>query len=165
MLLSLRANSKSDILRIPATAERFRPTPDQIKQWKAEDTAEKNTDVDPKTRERLTKLGLMSGRIDGLMLTLASETEKLREQINDPTQTSSTEYQDYRRLLQADAQIRDAVLWIKDGDKMRQVEVGLGLSDGSFVEVMSGLAEGDAIVTGIGSPSGARRGPPGGRAG
>lgn len=185
--LQITTNSKSDILRIPATAERFRPTPDQIKQWKAEDTAEKNTDVDPKTRDRLTKLGLLSGRIDGLMLTLASETEKLREQINDPTQTwrkvsrmkqlretydgiikkelSSTEYQDYRRLLQADAQIRDAVLWIKDGDKMRQVEVGLGLSDGSFVEVISGLSEGDAVVTGIGGPSGARRGPPRGRPG
>jgi len=185
--LQITTNSKSDILRIPATAERFRPTPDQIKQWKAEDTAEENTDVDPKTRDRLTKLGLLSGRIDGLMLTLASETEKLREQINDPTQTwrkvsrmkqlretydgiikkelSSTEYQDYRRLLQADAQIRDAVLWIKDGNKMRQVEVGLGLSDGSFVEVISGLSEGDAVVTGIGSSSGARRGPPRGRPG
>jgi len=93
------------------------------------------------------------------MLTMASETEKLREQIADPTQTwrkvsrlkqlretydgiikkemSSTEYQDYRRLLQADAQIRDAELWVKDGEKMRQVTVGLGLSDGSFVEVIS----------------------------
>lgn len=186
--LQITTNSKSGILRVPARAERFRPTPDQIKQWKAEETAEDNSsDVDPKTRERLDKLGLATPRIDGLMLTMAGETEKLRELINDPTQTwrkvsrlkqlretydgiikkelSSTEYQDYRRLLQADAQIRDAQLWVKDGDKMKQVDVGLGLSDGSFVEVMSGLKEGDAVVTGIGSGGDKRRGPPRGRPG
>ena len=186
--LQITTNSKSGILRIPATAERFRPTPDQIKNWKAEETEAANSDVDPKTRERLSKLGLASGRIDGLMLTMARETEKLREQIEDPTQTwrkvsrmkqlretydsiikkelTSTEYQDYRRLLQADAQIRDAELWMKTGDKMKQVTVGLGLSDGSFVEVISGLSEGDSIVTGIGTGGGrGRRGPPRGRPG
>ncbi len=186
--LQITTNSKSDILRIPATAERFRPTPDQVKDWKVEETVDENADVDPKTRERLQALGLGEGRIDNLMLTMASQTEKLREQINDPTQTwqkvgrlkqlraiydgiikkelSSTEYQDYRRLLQADAQVRDAVLWIKDGNKMRQVEVGLGLSDGSFVEVISGLSEGEEVVTSIGAPGGGnRRGPPRGRPG
>lgn len=186
--LQITTNSKSDILRIPATAERFRPTPDQVKNWKVEETEDENADVDPKTRERLKALGLGEGRIDNLMLTMASQTEKLREQINDPTQTwqkvgrlkqlraiydgiikkelSSTEYQDYRRLLQADAQIRDAVLWVKDGNKMRQVKVGLGLSDGSFVEVISGLSEGEEIVTSIGAPGGGkRRGPPRGRPG
>ena len=185
--LQITTNSKTDILRIPAMAERFRPTPDQIKKWKSEETMDENADVDPKTRDRLTKLGFSSARIDGLMLTMASETEKLREQIADPTQTwrkvsrlkqlretydgiikkemSSTEYQDYRRLLQADAQIRDAELWVKDGEKMRQVTVGLGLSDGSFVEVISGLDEGDAVVTSIGGSGDQRRGPPRGRPG
>ena len=178
--LQITTNSKKGILRIPATAERFRPTPDQVKQWKAEETPTENSDVDPKTRERLSKLGISTGRIDALMLTMESDTEKLREQINDPTQTwrrvtrlkqlneiyegiikkelSSKEYQDYRRLLQADSQIRDVQLWVKEGDKMKQVEVGLGLSDGSFVEVISGLSEGDAIVTGIGSSGGGKRG-------
>jgi HlyD family secretion protein len=186
--LQITTNSKSDILRIPATAERFRPTPDQIKKWKAETTEEANGDVDPKTREQLVLLGLSTSRIDDILNTMADDTVALREQINDPTQTwrkvarmkqlretfddiikkdlSSTEYQDYRRILQAGAQTRDAQIWIKDGEKMRQVDVGLGLSDGSFVEVLSGLSEDDQVITSIGSgSSGKRRGPPGGRRG
>lgn len=184
--LQITTNSKSGILRIPATAERFRPTPDQIKMWQAETESQPNADVDPKTRERLSALDLPSTRIDNVLNTMADDTEKLREQINDPTQTwrkvarlkqlretydgiikkelTSTEYQDYRRLLQADAQTRDAQLWIKSGDKMRQVDVGLGLSDGSFVEVIAGLSEGEEVITSIGGGA-QRRGPPGRRPG
>ena len=186
--LQITTNSKSDILRIPATAERFRPTPDQIKKWQVQETEEKSGDVDPKTRERLAELGLPTSRIDDVLSTMDAETVKLRDQIADPTQTwqkvarmkqlretydgiikkelSSTEYQDYRRLLQANAQTRDAQLWVKSGDEMKSVDVGLGLSDGSYVEVISGLLEGDEVVTSIGSGgSGARRGPPRGRPG
>ena len=184
--LQITTNSKSDILRIPATAERFRPTPDQIKDWQAE-TTESSGDVDPKTRERLTALGLPETRIDTILNTMADDSTRLREQINDPTQTwrkvqrmkelrelfdliikkdlSSTEYQEYRRLMQANAQTRDAQLWMKSGQKMRLVDVGLGLSDGSFVEVISGLSEGDKVITSIGAGGGQRGGgrPGGGR--
>ena len=188
--LQITTNSKSDILRIPATAERFRPTPDQIKDWQAESTEEASSDVDPKTRERLAALGLPDARIDGILDTMRDESVRLREQINDPTQMwrkvqrlkqlrelfdsiikkdlTSTEYQEYRRLLQANAQVRDAQIWVKSGEKMRLVDVGLGLSDGSFVEVISGLAEGDKVVTSIGGggrPGGRPGGARGGRRG
>lgn len=188
--LQITTNSKQNILRIPATAERFRPTPDQIKSWKVEETDEgKSESLDPKTQKRMADLGLASSRIETIMSRMADETVSLREQIADPTQTwrrvsrlkqlretyddiikkelSSTEYQEYRRLVQADAQIRDVQLWVKSGDKMRQIDVGLGLSDGSFVEVVSGLKEGDEVVTGIGRPGGGGRprGRPGGRRG
>lgn len=170
--LQITTNSKSGILRIPAMAERFRPTPDQIKTWKVEDTASAETDLNQRTRERLSELGIADSRIESVLKVMADETVELRKQIDDPTQTwrkvgrlkqlneindgiikrelTSTEYQDYRRLVQADAQIREAQIWIKTGDKMAQVDVGLGLSDGSFVEVISGLSEGDEVVTGIG---------------
>ncbi len=186
--LQITTNSKSDILRIPATAERFRPTPDQISMWQEDTTSEPSGDVDPKTREQLTTLGLNGARIDTILNTMADDTVTLREQINDPTQgwrkvtrlkqlreifdgiikkeLTSTEYQDYRRLLQANAQTRDAQLWVKSGTKMKLVDVGLGLSDGSFVEVISGLSEGDEVITSIGGgDGGARRGPPRGRPG
>jgi len=188
--LQITTNSKEGILRIPATAERFRPTPDQIKEWQSEDKAKQDADVDPKTRESLTALGLVKTRIDNVLTRMSEDTVELREQIADPTQTwrkvsrmkqlrevyegiikkelSPAEYQDYLRVLSANAQTRDAQLWIKDGDKMRQVDVGLGLSDGSFVEVISGLSEGDKVITSIGSGGGGgskRRGPPGGRRG
>jgi len=124
--LQITTNSKTDILRIPAMAERFRPTPGKV-----------------------SRLKQLRETYDGII----------------KKEMSSTEYQDYRRLLQADAQIRDAELWVKDGEKMRQVTVGLGLSDGSFVEVISGLNEGDAVVTSIGGSGDQRRGPPRGRPG
>lgn len=182
--LQITTNSKSGILRIPAMAERFRPTPDQIKKWKAEDEAGGNDDVDPKARTHLIEVGLSSDKVDSILERMKSETEALREQIADPTQTwrrvgrqkqlretfdgiiknelTTPEYQKYRQIVQAGAQVRDAQIWVKAGDKMRQRDVGLGLSDGSFVEVVSGLAQGDRVVTGIGSGS-ARRGPPGRR--
>lgn len=181
--LQITTNSKSDILRIPAAAERFRPTPDQVKTWKAEEEEDAPSDVDPKTRERLTTLGLSDSRTDTVLNNMAGQTEKLRKEIADPTQTwrkvarlkqlretydgiikkelTSTEYQEYRRLVQADAKTRDAQIWIKSGEKMKQVDVGLGLSDGSFVEVLSGLSEGDEVVISIaGNDSVGQKGPP-----
>lgn len=184
--LQITTNSKRGILRIPATAERFRPTPDQVKKWKAEDEAGGNPDVDPKARTNLTEVGLSKDKIDSIMDRMKRDTEELREQIADPTQTwrrigrqkllretfdgiikaelTTPEYQQYRQIVQAGAQVRDAQIWVQAGDKMRQRDVGLGLSDGSFVEVVSGLSEGDEVVIGIGGGS-ARRGPPGRRPG
>jgi len=139
--LQITSNSKKDILRIPANAERFR---------------------------------------------LENDTEELREQIADPAQTwrrsrrqkelrdifaeiikselTPPQYQSYRQIVQASSNVRDAQIWVKDGDKMVQRMVGLGLSDGSFIEVISGLSEGDSVVTSIGT-AGGRRGPPRGRPG
>lgn len=172
--LQITTNSKAGILRIPTTAERFRPTPDQIKKWKAEDKEEsKEKDADPKARARLLAIGLDAASVEAIMTLIKTETEDVRERIADPTQIwrrvsnqktlrdivnkiikdelNSVEYQAYRQAVQADAKTRDAELWVKDGEKMRKVTVGLGLSDGSFTEVLEGLSEKDVIVTAIGS--------------
>ena len=185
--LQITTNSKQGILRIPTMAERFRPTPDQIKAWQSDRKDEAEKDVDPKARKRLTELGLTKSRIDEILARMTRETETLREQINDPSQVwrrvgrlkelrdifdgiikdelSSPQYQSYRQIVQSTSQVRDAQIWVKDGDKMRQQEVGLGLSDGSFIEVFSGVSEGDKVVTGIGGGrgDGAGRGPRGRR--
>lgn len=188
--LQITTDSKSNILRIPATAERFRPTPAQIKEWGApqEEGAEKD-DVDPKLRGRLAALGISAAKADAILETMDKDTVSLREQIADPTQNwrrigrikqlreifdgiiknslTTPEYQSYRRLVQSESNVRDAVVWIKDGEKMRSRDVGLGLSDGSFIEVISGLNEGDAVITSIGNAGGGGRpgGRPGGRRG
>ena len=187
--LQITSNSKKDILRIPANAERFRPTPEQIAEWQAEAREAGNNDIDPKARERLTEVGIASAKIDSILSRMENDTEELRAQIADPTQTwrrsrrqkelreifaeiikselTTPQYQSYRQILQASSNVRDAQIWVKDGDKMVQRTVGLGLSDGSFIEVISGLAEGDEVVTSIGMPGGrgARRGPPRSRPG
>lgn len=170
--LQITTNSKTDILRIPASAERFRPTPDQIKEWKAEDTKEDSeSEIDAKLRARLRSINIDSARIDTLLAQVKEDGKDLREKIADPTQNwrrvshlkalrdltndivkdvlNSTEYQDYRQKVQAEAKIRDAEIWIKDGEKMRQKTVSLGLSDGSYTEVVSGIDEGDVVITSI----------------
>lgn len=187
--LQITTNSKTGILRIPATSERFRPTPEQIAAWGSESGVDGNSDVDPKARQRLTEVGISAEKIDDILARMSRDTESLRAQIADPTQTwrrsrrqkelldifaeiikselTPPDYQKYRQIIQANAQVRDAQIWVKDGDKMTQKTVGLGLSDGSFIEVISGLSEGDAVVTSIGSGGGQRqrRGPPGRRPG
>lgn len=170
--LQITTNSKTDILRIPATAERFRPTPDQIKDWKAEDTEEDGeSDADAKIRARLNSINIDKGRIDNLLIRIKEDSKGLREKIADPTQNwrrvshlkalrdltndivkdalNSTEYQDYQQKVQAEAKIRDAEIWVKDGEKMRLETVSLGLSDGSYTEVVSGIDEGDEVITSI----------------
>ena len=67
----------------------------------------------------------------------------------------------YNSLLAAENAVRTANLWVKQEDgKMARRPVKLGLNDGTSVEIISGLQEGDAVVMGIGAP---RRGARGGR--
>ncbi len=172
--LQITTNSKTGVLRMPSTAERFRPTPDQLKTWKlAQKENEAAQYADPKARRRLAAVGLTDTRVGAIMTRMGEETKEIRKQISDPTQTwrrlprmkslrdmidgiikdelHSKEYQDYRQQVQADAQIRDAEIWVKVGEKMQKKTVGLGLSDGSFTEVISGVEDGEAVIIGISS--------------
>lgn len=38
-------------------------------------------------------------------------------------------------------------VWIKDGDLIKPVLIGTGINDGSNIEILSGLSEGDLVVT------------------
>jgi len=171
--MQITTNAKSDILRIPSSVERFRPTPEQIKNWGVETDEDKSDIADPKLEGRLALIGIQTGRIQTVLSRIDRETEGLRKNIADPTQVwrrtsfiknlqnrvdeivkeelNSTEYQDYRSKIQAEAKVRDAQIWVKDGEKMRKKTIGLGLSDGSYTEVANGLERGDLVVTSISS--------------
>ena len=59
---------------------------------------------------------------------------------------------------------RGAVVFMLDEKgALQPVRVRQGITDGQFVEIRDGLAEGQAVITGIADPAGAR--PAGGRAG
>jgi HlyD family secretion protein len=183
--LQITTDSKNGILRIPAAAERFRPTPSQIKEWQAEIKESGTTDIAPKARERLADIGVSTSEIDRIMTRMERDTESVRKDIDDPTKNwfrnpnlkklsamkaaiikdslSTTDFQKYQQIIQSQSQIRDVEVWLLDGDKIRKINVSLGLSDGSFVEVISGLSEDDQVVTGF---SGSEpKGPPGKRRG
>ena len=183
--LQITTDSKNNILRIPAAAERFRPTPAQIKEWQLEAGEGETAEIDPKARERLASVGLAKSEVDKIMKRMETETEAVRKDIEDPTKAwsrtpnkkklsaiksaiikdslSTTDFQKFQQIVQSQSQIRDVEIWLLDGEKIRKTNVSLGLSDGSFVEVISGVSEGDQVVTGF---SGSEpKGPPGKRRG
>ncbi len=178
--LQITTDLKQNILRIPAAAERFRPNAAQVKEWKAPDKADNNADANPKVRSRLQELGISASKIDQILARLEKDTKQIRADIEDPvksfrrtpnlkrlaamTQTvlkdtlSTTEYQTYQQIKQSQSQTREADVWLLIDGKIRKTTVSLGLSDGSFVEVLSGVKEGEQVVTGFsgGPPKGAR---------
>ncbi len=170
--LEIITDVKSGVLRIPAQAERFRPTPDQITQWQADaETTTEPPSLNAPIYTRLKRIDLDGAEIDKIRESMEAATKPMRDIINDPeksfmrtpvkirlaemtrnilkAQLDPVAFSKYNALLAAERHIRDAKIWVKSGDKMREVPVRMGLSDGAFVEIISGLNEGDMVVTNI----------------
>lgn len=183
--LQITTDSKPDVLRIAASAERFRPNPAQITQWKAPDVGvqEKQT-LNGAVYTRLARIGVPADRIASIRIQLEETSKPMRDIINDPTKSfmrtpmlqrleevrklvlgdvmSPPEYQRYKDMLSQENAVRTASLWVQTAEgKMMQKQVKLGLSDGAFVEIVSGLEDGDKVVLDI--KSGAPRGAPQGK--
>ncbi|MEO9969777.1 MAG: efflux RND transporter periplasmic adaptor subunit [Hyphomonadaceae bacterium] len=186
--LQITTDTKPGVLRIAADAERFRPTPEQIEAWQGGDqtTAEKVSLNEPVYR-RLASIEADDALIASIRTELDASSAKVRETINDPTKVfqrtrslqqlvnltnlilsnnlDQREMQEYNALLAQENAVRSTNLWVRRPDgKMEVRPVKLGVSDGSFVEIIAGLEDGDRVVTGIGSARRAGQGD-GGRAG
>ncbi len=184
--LEITADIRPDVTRLPISAERFRPTPEQIAEWQDPDNQLEEAGALDAVYDRMARAGVGSGKIEQAKGVLGQATQPLLDIINDPTksfmhtpmkiqladlttnilksQLTPEEFSAYNGLLQAEKNIRLGELWVLSGDsKMKKVPVKFGLADSAFVELVSGLAEGDKVVTGIGG--GRRGGRPGGRPG
>ncbi len=185
--LEITTDIKSGVMRIPAQADRFRPSPSQIEVWQEEgaEQVEESKDPNDAVYARLERIGMNAADLAQATEAVARASAPLIEVINDPertflhtptrirlaeltdnilsTQLNPADYSAYRALLAAERNIRDTTLWVQTAEgKMRQQPVRLGLSDGAFIEVISGLEVGQRVVTGIQQPGGGR---PGGRPG
>ena len=188
--LEITTDVKPGVMRIPAQADRFRPTPNQIAAWQEEgaEMVEENADPNAPVFARLERLGMSETDLNSARETLVRATAPLIEVINDPertflhtptrirlaeltdnilsTQLNPADYSAYRALVAAERNIRNVTLWVQtESGKMRQQPAQLGLSDGAFIEVISGLEPGQRVVTGIRQPGAGRGGRPGGRPG
>ncbi|MEL7032129.1 MAG: efflux RND transporter periplasmic adaptor subunit [Pseudomonadota bacterium] len=172
--LEITTDIKAGVTRIPAQADRFRPTPAQMETWQAQGATSNAGADDPNAPvlSRLNRIGMSEADYEAAKATLTQATAPLVEIINDPertfmhtptrislaeltenvlsTQLSPENYSAYRALMAAERNIREASLWVQTSDgKMEQKPVRLGLSDGAFIEVVSGLEPGEQVVTGI----------------
>ena len=170
--LQITTETKRGVTRLPVSAERFRPAPEDIAEFEVtSETAEEVSLLEP-TYARLRGLGIPDGRLASFKTEMEASTAKFQDAINDPTQPwmharmrgqmtdlveaqiktflSADEFQAYNELVAQERTIRPVELWVADGaGKMRKATVRLGLSDGSFVEVVDGLTESDKVVIGF----------------
>ncbi len=182
--LEITADVRPGVNRLPLSAERFRPTPDQIATWQDPNAqAIANGPLDT-VYDRLKRAGISEGKIEQSKAVLAQAAQPLLDIINDPeksfmhtpmkiqlsdltvnilrNQLTPEEFSKYNALVQSEKNIRLGELWVMSGDnKMRKVPVKFGLSDSAFVELVSGIEPDAKVVTGIGGGQrGGRRGPP-----
>lgn len=183
--LEITTEIKAGVTRIPAQAERFRPTPKQIEVWQIDGAAEVSEVDDPNAivLARLERINIQDSDLDAARASIERATGPLIEIINDPertfmhtptriklaeltenilsTQLSPENYSAYRALMAAERNIRNTSLWVKTSEgKMQAKPVRLGLSDGAFIEIISGLDVGEQVVTGIRESGSAAGGPP-----
>lgn len=183
--LEITTDIRAGVSRLPVTAERFRPSPQQIAMFQnASAGQEEQTLLDP-TYERLRTIGIAEDRIQEFAGRIEPATKPVRDIINDPTRSfmhtpmriqlgeivtnqvrqflGPEEQSRYTAQVTLERTIRPVDVWIATQDnKMEQRTIKLGLSDGAFVEVVSGLEPGERVVTGIRASGG---GQPGGRPG
>lgn len=181
--LEITRDIKRDVMRLPTVAERFRPTPDQIAKWQAEGSATETLGPNEQVYDGLLRAGVSETELAKVRPALEAASKPLLDIINDAeksflhtpmrirlgeltkgilkNQLSPESLSKYNAQLASERNIRDAKLWVQTADgKMKPVSVKLGLSDGAYVEVISGITMDDKIVTGIEAGGGAGRGGP-----
>ena len=162
---------KEDVRLLPIEAERFRPSPDLIK---ANGSFSEKYDylesvVEP-VADILASIRVDETRIGNFRSHLENKVKTDIERLQDPTQIlehqnskinihetidnilknilDEAELIEFLSLYAEYNQSRDVELWLlTDSQLIERKIVKLGASDGSFVEVISGLTEDDAVIT------------------
>ncbi len=171
--LHIVTDMKSGVKLIPVAAQKFRPSPKDIAMLTAKDGPEGGAGflLEP-TLARLRDTGISETRIQAFKIKAETKTQTLRDKITGPKKAfgnenikprfnemmddlvkdilSAEEQAKYAAQISLERKIRPVQLWVASGDgKMTRKIIKLGLSDGSFVEVVSGLSDDEQVVIGI----------------
>lgn len=187
--LQIVTEVKSRSRRLPVSVERFRPSPADLTQFeKRNEGADEKPSLLSPTYARLTTIGLPQSRIESFKTRIEPASKRMRDLINDPTKSfmhtpmriamnemidnqlktflNAEERQAYTAQIGLERTIRPVEVWVATDDgKMSKRTIKLGLSDGSFVEVVDGLSDTDRVVVGIGAGAQGGGRPRGGRPG
>lgn len=174
--LRITAESRTEVLRLPVGAVRFRPSSEQISTLeKREEVTLENYKVrnmlDP-YYQRLENIGINSSRVDEFKVLVSPQTEALQNKIKDPafapehaaakrslsdkvdtiieSYLTPEEYANYQNQIALERRRQTVDIWVPvDGNKISRRTVQLGLIDGSYAEVIGGLRQGDKVLTAI----------------
>ena len=58
-----------------------------------------------------------------------------------------------RQMVTGDTRVQSANIWVLEDGVPQQVSIQTGISDGGFVHVLSGLEEGQLVITGVNHPA------------
>jgi len=56
-------------------------------------------------------------------------------------------------MVTGDTRVQSANIWVLEDGVPQQVSIQTGISDGGFVHVLSGLEEGQLVITGVNHPA------------
>ncbi len=85
----------------------------------------------------------------GMSASVEIYTKEVKDVVSVPIQAVTTreEEEEDKKGKKGDAKIKE-VVFVHSADSVKMVEVNIGIQDDSYIEIQSGLAEGDAIVVG-----------------
>ena len=147
--LSFLIEEKADVLRVPNAALRFFPDkkhvrPEDHKILSGDATTKKDKDDDQSDESK-------SADVDDSDATSSDETDEGSGDGGDDDGTENGGSKSKKKAKDREGRIRH--VWVKDGEKLRAIEIRTGLSDSEYTEVLedkSGeLEDGQELVVGI----------------
>jgi HlyD family secretion protein len=79
---------------------------------------------------------------------LSEERDRKASQTKGEGAATAVNEREQRERERADREALQRVVFVREGDKVRQVSVETGLADTSHMEVTRGIKEGDEVVSG-----------------
>jgi HlyD family secretion protein len=112
-----------------------------------------NTDIETRTAENVVAVPIQAVTVrsrEGAKTIdqLTEEREKKARETKGEGAAAAVNERQQRERERADREALQRVVFVRDGDKVKQVVVETGIADSSHMEIKSGLNEGDEVVSG-----------------
>jgi HlyD family secretion protein len=112
-----------------------------------------NTDIETKTVKDVVAVPIQSVTVrsrEGAKTIdqLAADREKKARETKGDGAASAVNERQQRESERADREALQRVVFLRDGNKVKQVPVETGIADSTHMEIKSGLKEGDEVVSG-----------------
>ncbi len=169
--VEITAEKRSDVLRLSETATRFRPPADGPEVKENSDRPNANAPGGRRggANNLLTQLNLETERSEAIQAEISEEMRKVRESMGQMAQfdrnrmrqlfrtriervlkknLSDDEFLQYEKIQKQQSSTRRVSLYQENSDgSLSTKSLRVGLSDGSFIEILSGAEVGDKFVT------------------